>query len=250
MDDLALLIYALRGAGKIAMQYHGKKPKRWHKPDGSVLTEADLAVDDFLKSTIQKARPDDGWLSEETKDTPKRLSKTRLWIADPIDGTRPFAEGKPWFGTGMALVIDGKAELSALFCPATDKMFHAVKNGGAFCNAKPLPKPETGASIIVPKKAYDITHDAGLSVQAGADIPLLLRLSAIATGEHSGAVSFGAKNDWDIAPGHLLVTETGGLITNQAGEPLVYNKSIPQQQGLVAAHQKWHEQLINLLRDI
>jgi myo-inositol-1(or 4)-monophosphatase len=249
MDDLSLLLYALRGAGKIVMQYHGKKPKRWHKPDGSVLTEADLAVDDYLKSTVRMARPDDGWLSEETKDTPHRLSKSRLWIADPIDGTRPFSEGKDWFCCGMALTAEGKAEMGALYCPSTDQMFHAVRGGGAFHNGTRLANQEADTPIIIPRKAFEAVKKAGMPVQAGADIPLLLRLSAIAMGEHAGAVSFGPKNDWDIAPGHLLVTETGGTITTQAGDALVYNKPTPQQRGLVAANQKWHHQLLPLLRD-
>jgi myo-inositol-1(or 4)-monophosphatase len=249
MDDLALLLDTLKQAGAIAMRYHGKKPRRWHKPDGTVVTEADIAVDDFLKQTIRTARPGDGWLSEETKDTPERLSRSRLWIADPIDGTRAFSEGRHEFGIGMALTVDGKAELGAIFCPSTDDKFHAVNGGGAFRNGRHLPMQDASTSIIFPRKAYDAAKAAGLPSQVGAEIPLLLRLAAVATGEHGGAVSFGAKNDWDIAAGHLLVTETGGGVTNQSGEELVYNQPNPQQQGLVAANQKWHQQLITLLRD-
>jgi myo-inositol-1(or 4)-monophosphatase len=148
------------------------------------------------------------------------------------------------------LTIEGEVTLSALFCPATDNLFHAIKDGGAFRNGEPLPQPDTNTTIIIPKKAEDAMSAAGFPHQVGAEIPLLLRLAAIATGDHAGSVSFGAKNDWDIAPGHLLVTETGGKITNQAGEPLLYNKPVPQQQGVVAANQKWHEQLVTLLRDL
>jgi myo-inositol-1(or 4)-monophosphatase len=249
MDDLALLLDTLKQAGTIAMRYHGKKPKRWHKPDGTVVTEADIAVDDFLKQTICNARPDDGWLSEETKDTPERLSKSRLWIADPIDGTRAFSEGRHEFGIGMALATDGKAELGAIYCPSTDHMYHAVKGAGAFRNGRRLLVQDASTSIIFPRKAHDAAKAAGFPAQVGAEIPLLLRLAAVATGEHGGAVSFGAKNDWDIAAGHLLVTETGGHVTNQRGEELVYNQPNPQQQGLVAANQKWHERLITLLRE-
>lgn len=102
MDDLSLLLTTLRAAGALALSFHGNSPKKWNKPDGTIVTEADIAVDDLLKSTITKARPADGWLSEETKDTPDRLDKSRLWIADPIDGTRAFSEARPFWGTGMA----------------------------------------------------------------------------------------------------------------------------------------------------
>ncbi len=120
MNDLDLLLSTLRQAGALALRYHGKSPKMWNKPDGTVVTEADIAVDTFLKTTILTSRPDDGWLSEESEDTPERLTKSRLWIADPIDGTRAFADGTRFWGIGMALVENGAPVLSGIYCPVDD----------------------------------------------------------------------------------------------------------------------------------
>jgi myo-inositol-1(or 4)-monophosphatase len=136
-SDLDLVLSSLRAAGQIAMRFHGNNPRQWHKPDGTVVTEADLAVDDFLKTTINSARPDDGWLSEETADTPERLAKTRLWIADPIDGTRAFADGTRFWGIGIALTANGSPVMSGIYCPVDDLLYYAVKGGGAFCNGAP-----------------------------------------------------------------------------------------------------------------
>lgn len=246
MDDLHLLLSTLREAGELALRFHGNTPKRWNKPDGTVVTEADIAVDTLLKTAIRTARPDDGWLSEETKDTPDRLSKSRLWIADPIDGTRAFSEARQFWGTGMALVENGQPLMGAVFCPVGGMMFHAVKGGGAFLNGERLGIADSSGSVIIPRKALAALAGAGIEAQVGSDLPLLLRFAAVADGRHRGAISFGHKHDWDLAAGHLLVTETGGTVTTQYGEPLVYNKPEPWQSGLVAAQRKWHHRLISM----
>jgi myo-inositol-1(or 4)-monophosphatase len=247
MDDLSLLLNTMREAGAIALSFHGRSPKVWSKKDGTVVTEADIAVDDFLKSTIKKARPDDGWLSEETKDTPERLAKSRLWIADPIDGTRAFSEAKQFWGCGMALTENGQPVMGAIYCPVEDVMFHAVKGGGAFSNGVRLPVADTDGPVIIPRKAQAALDQAGIASQIGSPLPLLLRFAGVADGRHAGAISLGNKSDWDLAAGHLMVTETGGTVTNQHGQPLVYNRPEPWQAGLVAAQQNWHDRLIKLV---
>jgi myo-inositol-1(or 4)-monophosphatase len=244
MDDLSLLLHTLRSAGDVAMRFHGNSPKRWNKPDGTIVTEADIAVDDFLKTTIAKARPADGWLSEETKDTADRLRKSRLWIADPIDGTRAFSEATRFWGIGMALVENGAPILGGIYCPVDDVMFHAIKNGGAFRNDKRLTSPESTGPVMVPKLAMAPVEALGLATQFSSPWPMLLRFALVAEGHNIGAISIGNKQDWDIAAGVLLVTESGGLVTTQNGQPMVFNTPSHQQPGLVAAQQKWHHRLV------
>jgi myo-inositol-1(or 4)-monophosphatase len=245
MDDLALLLTSLRAAGKLAMGFHGKNPKRWNKPDGTIVTEADIAVDTYLKTTIGQARPNDGWLSEETKDTPDRLSKTRLWIADPIDGTRAFADATRFWGIGVALIENGEPLLGGIYCPVDDVMFHAVKGGGAFRNDVRLSSPQSNGPVIVPRAAVASVEALGLATQIGSSWPMLLRFALVAEGQNAGAMSIGNKQDWDIAAGVLLVTESGGLVTTQHGERMRFNRPDHQQAGLVAAQQKWHRQLVD-----
>jgi myo-inositol-1(or 4)-monophosphatase len=250
MNDVTLLLSSLREAGRIAMGFHGKNPKVWNKPDGTVVTEADIAVDGFLKTTIRKARPDDGWLSEETKDTPERLSKSRLWIADPIDGTRAFNDATRFWGIGLALTENGSPIASGIYCPVDDVMYHAVKGGGAFRNDVRLTSPENQGHVIVPRVAAARVEALGLATQISSSWPMLLRFALIAEGHNPAAVSIGPKQDWDLAAGVLLVTESGGVVTTQTGAPLQFNKEQHQQHGLVAAQRKWHKQLVTSVENL
>jgi myo-inositol-1(or 4)-monophosphatase len=244
MHDLALLLSALKGAGQVAMGFYGRSPKVKSKPDGTLVTEADLAVDAYLKSTICTARPDDGWLSEETPDTPARLSKSRLWIADPIDGTRAFADVTRFWGIGLALVEQGTPLASGIYCPVDDVLYHATRGGGAFRNGEQLTSPESAGHVILPRKAALAVEALGLATQVSSSWPMLLRFALIAEGHNPAALSLGDKQDWDLAAGVLLVTESGGTVTNQQGAPLRFNQPQHHQLGLVAAQQKWHHRLV------
>jgi myo-inositol-1(or 4)-monophosphatase len=244
MNDLDLLLTSLRQAGKIALGFHGKNPKTWNKPDGTVLTEADLAVNDYLKATIQQARPDDGWLSEETPDTDDRLTKSRLWIVDPIDGTRAFSEATRFWCIGMALVENGDPILSAIYCPVDDVMYHATKGSGAFRNNMRLASPASTGHAIVPRSAKIAVESAGLATQISSSWPMLMRFALVAEGQNPAAISIGKKQDWDLAAGVLLVTESGGKVTTQTGAALKFNQREHMQPGLVAAQLKWHDRLL------
>jgi myo-inositol-1(or 4)-monophosphatase len=250
MTDLELLLAALLDAGEIAMGFHGKKPKVWNKPDGSVLTEADLAVDALLKAKIITARPDDGWLSEETKDTSDRLSKSRLWIVDPIDGTRAFSDATRFWGIGIALVENGAPVCSGIYRPVDGVMYHAVKDGGAFRNNVRLSSPESTGHVIVLKAGALRVEATGLPTQNSSSWPLLLRFALVAEGQVPAAISIGAKQDWDLAAGVLLVTESGGVVTNQRGNAMVFNQPQHQQLGLVASQRKWHKQLVAAVENL
>jgi myo-inositol-1(or 4)-monophosphatase len=243
MTDLEVLLGALREAGKVAMGFHGKNPKKWNKPDGTVVTEADIAVDTLLKSIITTARPDDGWLSEESPDTPERLNKSRLWIVDPIDGTRAFSDATRFWGIGVALTENGAPILSGIYCPVDDVLYHAIKNGGAFRNGVRLTSPESSGHAIVPRAAALPVEAVGIAAQVSSSWPMLLRFALIAQGLNPAAISIGNKQDWDLAAGILLVTETGGVVTTQKGDALKFNNIQHHQPGLIASQQKWHSQL-------
>ena len=247
--DLQLLQSALRAAGRIALKFHGHDPKNWQKPDGSILTEADLAVDEYLKQSIMKARPADGWLSEESLDTPERLSKSRLWIVDPIDGTRDFLAGGSDWAIGGALAVDGRLVVSVLYRPFDDVLFHAVVDEGAYRNDVPLliDSRVPNSRVICPRKYAGSIGEAGFTTQSGSSLPLLLRFSAIAEGKLAGSVSSGPKKDWDIAAGHLILSEAGGIVTHEQGGGMVYNKPEPWQPGVVAAQAQWHHVILNAM---
>ena len=205
------------------------------KRDGTFVTDVDQAVDDFLKSRIAKARPDDGWLSEETPDNTARLAKSRLWIVDPIDGTKEFLQGSGPWGIGMALVDGNGLQCVAVFRPADDLLIHAASGQGAFRNGIRLSGSASAKGVITPRRFAAALAQRHFTPEINSPIPLLLRLAAIACSDFAGSISAGRKNDWDIAAGHLLVAEMGGLVTRLDGGPVVYNQAEPWQPGLIAA---------------
>jgi myo-inositol-1(or 4)-monophosphatase len=248
-NDLQLLLSIVREAGIMAMEKFRKHPKSWHKPDGTIVTETDIAVDKYLRATISKARPDDGWLSEETSDDGSRLQRARFWIADPIDGTRLYLAGENGWGIGVALIEGGDVQLSALLLPSQEKLFHAIRGEGAFLNGGRISLQGSGsASVIAPRSFAGPLGEAGFQFQPGSHLPLLLRFAAIAEGHLAGAITLGEKNDWDIAAGHLILTEAGGVVSTGQGDSIVYNRKEAWQPGVIAAGPQWHGALVDLVR--
>jgi myo-inositol-1(or 4)-monophosphatase len=239
LQDVDLIHAALEQASKIALQYFRNNPATWSKPDGSVLTEADLAVNETIHALIRQARPDDAWLSEEGPDDPTRLTRQRCWIVDPIDGTRSFSLGRDEWCIGLCVVENGQPIATGVLHPATQKLFLASKGNGATLNGKPIHVND----------AADLSHarlagrPAALRRLQAPDAtpvdmsytPQIARLAMLAASEVDVVASFGPKHDWDIAPGALLVTEAGGKITDEAGLAMTFNQSTPHQNGLVAA---------------
>ena len=104
LDDLKLIVDAAKAAGEIGLKYFKKNPSTWTKGESSPVTEADIAIDAYLRDTLISARPTYGWLSEETEDNASRLAANKTFIVDPIDGTRGFIEGSENWVVSIALV--------------------------------------------------------------------------------------------------------------------------------------------------
>ena len=239
MKDVDLIKSALVEAGKIALKFFRNNPKTWNKPDGSVLTEADLAVNETIHALIRQARPDDAWLSEEGPDDPARLTLHRCWIVDPIDGTRSFSLGRDEWCIGLCVVENGLPVATGVLHPATQKLYLASKGMGATLNGKPI-HVDDAADLSHARLAGRPAALRRLQAPEATPIdmsytPQIARLSMLAAGEVDVVASFGSKHDWDIAPGALLVTEAGGKITDEAGLAMTFNQSTPRQNGLVAA---------------
>jgi myo-inositol-1(or 4)-monophosphatase len=123
--DRKLLRRAVTAAGALALEQFRAGPGHWHKAPGQVLTEADLAIDRLLHDILIGARPEDGWLSEERADDGSRHRRRRVWIVDPIDGTRAFVDGAPEFAISIALAVEGEAVLGAAFFKPKVKTTHS-----------------------------------------------------------------------------------------------------------------------------
>ncbi len=252
MTDLALLQSAVREAGAMALAVLKQGITVWNKPDGSVLTDGDLVIDEFLKSTLTKARPDYAWLSEESPDNPARLTAARIWIVDPIDGTRSYSRGGSSWNIGASLVEQGRPLLSCVYHPQLGRFYSAALGKGATLNGERLVLPEQsdslkGLRIMGSKSLTSRLEGHGSITVAAGDMPLLARFAMLASGELDAIVSVGPKNDWDLAPGELLVTEAGGIVTDLRGDLFNYNQPSRQQPGLVAAAPSRHKALIKRL---
>jgi myo-inositol-1(or 4)-monophosphatase len=237
--DADLLCDALHDAGALGLTLFQQDVRNWSKNDGTVVTEADLKIDTFLKARLYGDRPDYGWLSEETPDDKRRLSCRRLWIVDPIDGTRAFVAGEDGWCIAAALIEDGRPLLSAIFRPVAKEFYFAARGVGAFCNHLPIsPRDDfllKGATLMATGKALKALDEHGVVGTIKPDLPLLMRLAFVAAGRTDIAMSFGNKNDWDLAAGDLLVQEAGARISTLDGTTMIYNKPQPWQNGMLAA---------------
>ena len=243
-SDLKLAISASLNAGEIIMKYYRDdyeiKDKGYHNP----VTTADNEADSFLKLELTNARPDYGWLSEETVDSEDRLEKERVWIVDPLDGTKEFIEGVPQFVVSVALVENGVPIIGVLHNPVTKETFYASKGNGAYlndsiykCSAKESTtdmvilnsRSETRRGLWEPYKQYfkelkpigSVAYKMGLTAIGRADIFATLR----------------PKNEWDICAGTCLINEAGGKVINLNGEKITFNnRKTLIEPGLIAGY--------------
>ena len=243
-SDLKLAINASVKAGNIIMEYYRAdyeiKEKGYHNP----VTTADNQADAFLKSELTNARPDYGWLSEETVDSEDRLGKDRVWIVDPLDGTKEFIEGVPQFVVSVALVESGLPIIGVLHNPVTKETFHASKGNGTYfdnaihnCSVKESTtdmvilnsRSETRVGLWMPYKKHfkklkpigSVAYKMGLTAIGKADIFATLR----------------PKNEWDICAGTCLINEAGGKVINLNGEKITFNnRKTLIEPGLIAGY--------------
>jgi len=248
--DLRLLIEAVQEAGELALSFFRRSPHTELKEDGSEVSEADLAADACLKRSLIGGRPDYGWLSEESEDDPSRLEKRFVWVVDPIDGTRAFLRDKPEWAVSVALVDRNHPVLAAVFNGATGEFFHASLGHGAFLNDNPIritdPVELAGSRLAAAPQIFerDIWREPWPKLEAIWVNSIAYRLALTASAQCDGTLSMSGKNDWDLAAGHLLVQEAGGVVTTARGNPLVYNQLPPAQESIIAAGSSLHGALL------
>lgn len=241
-EDLALLTEAALAAGKVACQFTGPEAQRWDKPDGAgPVTEADLAVNRLLEDRLRAARPDYGWLSEESDDNTDRLSRDRVFVVDPIDGTRSFAEGSQTWAHSIAVVEKGTPVAAVVYLPQRDLLFAASKSAGATRNGMPIRASDAGdvdqAHVLSAKPAMEATlwkDGQPPSFQRSHRPSLAYRLSRVADGSFDAMLTLRPTWEWDIAAGVLILSEAGGHYHDRTGAPLRFNSVSAQQNGLLA----------------
>jgi myo-inositol-1(or 4)-monophosphatase len=256
--DLSALANALapilRKAGAVARAAFGSPVKTWVKEQNSPVSEVDIAVNQLLKERLTAINPDAGWLSEESEDGPARLTASRVWIVDPIDGTRSFIAGRPDWMISVALVEARRPVVAGLYAPVSEELFLAVAGAGATRNgtliaASPGGTIE-GAKISGPKGFLDRLATVAPSFTVLPRIhSLALRLARVADGTLDAAFAGSTSRDWDLAAADLLVHEAGGALTTIDGTTLAYNGASTVHDVLVAAGRLRHKALTGLLRN-
>ena len=251
--DAKLVKDIVREAGALALSLFRTELKTWTKGASSPVSEADMAVNELLERRLRSATPDYGWLSEESADDELRLNKRLVWIVDPIDGTRGYLAGREDWCVSVALVEDTAPVLAAVYAPASEEFFFAMRGGGATHNGAPI--------VVTPGTELDFSRMAGPKPLAERLNPsaseitlhpriasLALRLCRVAQGSLDVAFAGGQSRDWDLAAANLIVQEANGIMTSLSGDEILYNRRDVMHGVLVAAGQDRHARIVSHFR--
>ena len=252
--DLELLTAAALESGEIARKYWRKSPETWEKDAGAgPVTEADLAVNAHLHHRLLAARPDYGWLSEESTDDASRLDAARCFIIDPIDGTRAFIEGQQGFSHSLAVAEGDRIIAAVVHLPVMGLTYAAHEGGPATLNGAPIAPRDTGiegARVLTPRASMEPAFWKG-----GTAPPfrrefrpsLAWRLCLVAEGRFDAALSLRAAWEWDIAAGALIAQRAGAAVSDMFGRAMRFNSPAAMVDGLVIAAPRLHGALMAAL---
>ncbi|HSG81808.1 MAG TPA: 3'(2'),5'-bisphosphate nucleotidase CysQ [Gemmatimonadota bacterium] len=228
------VVAAAEAAGRVIQEVRGSDIHVESKGDAGPVTLADREADSLLKARLLELAKV-GWLSEETADDPKRLNKSRLWIVDPLDGTKEFVAGLPEYCVAVALVEAAQPVIGVVHNPATGDTFWAERGRGAFCNGRKIRVAE-GRKLLASRS--ELKRGEFEPFQANWDVTatgsIQYKLALIAAGEAAVTFSRGPKHEWDVCAGALIVVEAGGLATDLFGGKLTYNQPFPKVKGVLA----------------
>jgi 3'(2'),5'-bisphosphate nucleotidase len=253
--ELLVAIRAAENAAGVIMRHYRAGPTSARdKADGSPVTEVDLAANEVIESTLRQAFPDDAILSEESPDSSARLTAERVWIVDPIDGTRGFLARTDDFCVHVALAIAGAPVVGVVMQPVSGAIYQAVVGQGAFLGATRLgvsdrarlPELRLGISRHnAPATLLGWLEREGLAAAAtrsGASI----KFTALAAGDLDGVVTVtGGEKEWDTCAPEIIVREAGGVVTDGDGQALRYNQPrVDRPRGIVASNGHCHAALL------
>jgi myo-inositol-1(or 4)-monophosphatase len=254
--DLDLIRDAAHEAGRLAVRLRKAGLTTEMKSDNTPVSNADLAVDALLKETLAAARPDYGWLSEETADDPARLGCKRLFVVDPIDGTRAYVKDRPWWGVSIAVVEDGRPTAGVIYAPDVEETYHAVVGGGAWRNGAPIQPSDASAveDCAMLADAPMFKHPAWPQPWPEMNVvnrnSVAYRLCLVASGDFDAALALSSKSEWDLAAADLIATEAGCLVTSHKGLTFRYNQATPKMRSLVCAGPALHRLILERVQPI
>lgn len=251
-NDLRLITDAAQQASEIALKYWRTDQRVDQKDGGSPVSEGDFAVDNFLRSNLTAARPEYGWLSEETEDDKSRLKCKRAFVVDPIDGTRAYVAGENTWGISIAVVENGQPLVGVVYLPVREKLYSAITGSGSWLNGATLRTSEEAdpkrATTLAPKQSLDPKWwpSEPPALDRHWRSSLAYRFCLVAEGKFDSVLTIRDAFEWDIAAGILIAAEAGAKISDRNGEQIVLNQSHPKASGVFAANPGLHKRLVDL----
>ncbi len=229
--ELAVAIDAAREAGAIVLRYYQSDVGHWEKSEDNPLTLADLESDRAIGARLRAAFPKDAILSEETVDDASRLANERVWIVDPMDGTKEFTKRIPELGVSIALTVGGEPVVGVIFNPVADGCVWASQGGGTFRNGRRVrvsAVTELRDAVVIASRT-EISRDQfapyeGWFKELRPVGSIAWKLACIASAEGDLNVSVAPKNEWDVCAGDVLVREAGGVYVGFDGARRIYNQ--------------------------
>ena len=252
-DYLARIAAALEESVELASTFSPSSVYVQHKGRDGPVTEADHALDELLHDTL--VRPGEGWLSEETVDDGHRIGMERVWVVDPIDGTRGFLAGRPEWCVSVAMSVDGVIGAAGIVNPWANETFLAARGGDMRLNgqtARVNDHDELSSDVTVLGSRAEIRwgmwnrfRGAPFKVQTLGSIAY--KMALVAAGKADAVISLEPKNEWDVAAGALLVEAAGGVVTDAEGRPMQFNRRDTLIDGVIAAGPKTHAAIWELM---
>jgi myo-inositol-1(or 4)-monophosphatase len=236
-------------AGRIAAARCGSAFRRWEKVPGHPVCDIDLEVDSFLHENLRPLDPEAGWLSEETLDVSDRYECRRVWIVDPIDGTRDYLRGRPGWCVSVALVEDRVPILGVLDAPARNEHWAAARGKGARRNGCRI---EVSGRTALPGARVPADQlpsvDSDLVAVAKPN-SIALRVAMVASGEADLVATLRWGFEWDLAAAALIAEEAGAIVTGALGQPLAFNTASGEAFGVLVSTPAIHAAAAERLRE-
>lgn len=261
--ELRAAIDLARSAGAAALQFYGKPLVVEHKGElDEPVTQADRVANELIVRGLHAEFPDDGMLAEESTDTERRLSRARVWMVDPLDGTKGFIAGSGDFAVQIGLAVEGESVLGVVYQPVADVLHWAARGHGAW-----VARPEIGDEPLRVTDEQDVTRMRLAASRSHRSMRMDRVVRALGIADEVRRNSVGIKigliverqcdvyihlslgtKQWDTCAPEAIVREAGGEMTDLWGEPLRYNSpDVMNRNGLVASNGVSHQSIINQL---
>jgi myo-inositol-1(or 4)-monophosphatase len=261
-DDLAFTVGVARAAGRLLMERYERVERVDYKSARDIVTEVDHLSEELIIAAIRDRYPTDGILAEESGAHPSgdgdapTTGSGRVWVIDPVDGTINYANGIPFFCVSIALAVDGRPSVGAVFDPTRDELFAAASDGPATLNGEPITASDknklsdfvvqmalSGRAVVsrarAVQKAIRISRSMGSSAFA---------LAYVANGRFDAFIQSGGMSNWDVAAAGLIAERAGATVTTMDGGAWFNPAAKSQSVGVLAAPAGHHAALLSLTK--